>query len=56
MNWMQHTLLFLRITDESNNLSLTNILVMSLGVKMLLAATLDPIVLTGFIMSSEFVD
>ncbi len=41
----------MRITDESNNLSITNIIIVAILIKILLTPVIDPIIMTGFIMS-----
>lgn len=51
MNKLMRFLRFLRVTDESDNLSITNILVVAISVKLLLMPVVDATVITGFVLS-----
>ena len=48
---MLRILKFLRITDEGNNLSITNLLVSAISTKLLLIPTIDPTVIIGFVLA-----
>lgn len=42
---------FLRVTDENGKLSITNIIVCAITVKLMLMPVIDAVVMTGFIMT-----
>jgi len=42
---------FFRITDDSDNLSITNLIIIVLGVRIASMDTIDPVTMIGFVMS-----